>query len=70
MEGTPVYPSERRIEVVTPPAPPPMEASEIEPFLPLTQPPPKEEVDPQSSEVEASQEPRDEAVRSDDVLVA
>jgi hypothetical protein len=41
LEGISVHPPERkRTSVVAPQAPPPMEASEIEPFLPLTQPPP------------------------------
>jgi hypothetical protein len=39
LEGIPVHPLERRrTSVAVPPAPPPTEASEIEPFLPLTQP--------------------------------
>ena len=47
LEGIPVHPLERRrIGVAVPPAPPPSEVSEVEPLLPLTQPLPKEEVDP------------------------
>jgi hypothetical protein len=47
LEEIPVHPLERRrTGVAVLPAPPPMEASEIEPFLPLTQPLPGEEVDP------------------------
>jgi hypothetical protein len=47
LEEIPVHPLERRrTGVAILPAPPPMEASEIEPFLPLTQPLPGEEVDP------------------------
>ena len=47
LEGVSVYPLERRrMDLVVPPAPPPMEASYIEPLIPLTQPPPGEEADP------------------------
>ena len=47
MEGIPVHPPERRrTGVVVPPAPPPLEVSEVEPLLPLTQPLPREEADP------------------------
>ena len=46
-EGIPIHPLERRrIDVAVPPAPPPSEVSEVEPLLPLTQPLPREEVDP------------------------
>ena len=47
VEGIPVHPSERRrTGVAVPPAPPPSEVSEVEPLIPLTQPLPREEVDP------------------------
>ena len=47
LEGIPVQPPERRrTSVAIPPAPPPLEVSEVEPLLPLTQPLPREEVDP------------------------
>jgi hypothetical protein len=47
LEGIPIHPLERRrTGVAVPPAPPPTEASEIEPFVPLTQPLPGEEADP------------------------
>ena len=47
VEGIPVHPLERRrTSVAVPPAPPPSEVSEVEPFIPLTQPLPREEVDP------------------------
>ena len=37
LEGIPVHPLERwRTGVVVPPAPPPLEVSEVEPLLPLT----------------------------------
>jgi hypothetical protein len=67
LEGIPVHPLERRIGVAVPPAPPPMEASELEPFFPLTQPLPGEEADPQPSAAEEPQEPRNEVVRPDEV---
>jgi hypothetical protein len=67
LEGIPVHPLERRrTSVAVPPAPPPTEASEREPFLPLTQPLPREEADPQPR-VEEPQEPRNEVVRPDEV---
>jgi hypothetical protein len=44
-----------------------MEASEIEHFLPLTHPPPREGADPQPSAAEEPQEPRNEAVWADEV---
>jgi hypothetical protein len=44
LEGIPVHPLERRRTGIA--APPPTEASEVEPFLPLTQPPPQEGADP------------------------
>jgi hypothetical protein len=58
LEGVPVHPPIRkRISFVAPPAPPPSEASEEEPVLPLTQPSPKEGVD-------LNLEPEKEAVGS------
>jgi hypothetical protein len=67
LEGIPVHPLERRISVAVPPAPPPTEASEIEPFLPLTQPLPREEADPQPSAAEEPQEPRNVVICPDKV---
>jgi hypothetical protein len=67
LEGIPIHPSERRTGVAVPPAPPPTEASEMEPFLPLTQPLPGEEADPQPSAAEELQEPRNVIVRPDEV---
>ena len=47
VEGIPVHPPERRrTGVAVPPAPPPSEVLEVEPLIPLTQPLPREEVDP------------------------
>ena len=47
LEGIPVHPPKRRrTGVVMPPAPPPSEVSKVEPLVPLTQPTPREEVDP------------------------
>ena len=47
MEGIPVHPLERRrTGVAVLPAPPPLEVSEVEPLIPLTQPLPREEADP------------------------
>jgi hypothetical protein len=68
LEGTPVHPLERRrTGVAVLPAPPPMEASEIENFIPLAQPLPREEVGPQPHAAEEPQEPRNEVVRPDEV---
>jgi hypothetical protein len=68
LEGVPIHPLERRrTSVAVPLEPPPMEASEIEPFVPLTQPLPGEEADPQPSVAEEPQEPRNEVVRPDEV---
>jgi hypothetical protein len=68
LEGIPVHPLERRrTGVVVPPAPPPTEASEIEPFVPLTQPLPGEEADLQPTVAKEPQEPRNEVVRPDEV---
>jgi len=53
LEGIPVYPIEtRRLDLEAPPAPPPMKVSKIEHLIPLTQPLPREEEDPQPSSVE------------------
>ena len=46
LEGIPIHLPERRTGVAVPPAPPPSEVSEVEPLVPLTQPLPREEVDP------------------------
>jgi hypothetical protein len=68
LEGIPVHPLERRrTGVAVPPSPLPTEASGIEPFLPLTQPLPREEADPQPSAAEEPQEPRNEVVHPDEV---
>jgi hypothetical protein len=68
LEGIPVHPLERgRTGVAVPPAPPPTEASEIEPFFPLTQPLLGEEADPQPSVAEEPQEPSNVVVRPDEV---
>ena len=46
LEGILVHPPERRrTSVVVSPAPPPLEVSEVEFLLPLTQPPLREEAD-------------------------
>jgi hypothetical protein len=53
LEGIPIHPSERRrtgVAVLL--APPPTEASKMEPFLPLPQPLPREGADPQPSAAE------------------
>jgi hypothetical protein len=63
LEGILVHPPERRrTGAVVPLAPPPSEASEVESLLPLTQPPPREEAEPQPSATEELQEPRNEAI--------
>jgi hypothetical protein len=68
LEGIPIHSSERRrTGVAVPPAPPPTEASEMEPFVPLTQPLPGEEADPQPRVAEEPQEPRNEVVCPDEV---
>ena len=46
LEGIPVHSPKRRIDVIVPPAPPPLEVSEVEPLLRLTQPLPRAEADP------------------------
>ena len=47
LEGIPIHPLERRrTGVAVPPAPPPSKVSEVEPLVPLTQPLPREDVDP------------------------
>ena len=39
LEGVPIHPLERRrTGVAVPPAPPPLEVSDVEPLIPLTQP--------------------------------
>ena len=46
LEGIPIHPPERRrTGVAASPAPPPLEVSEEEPLVPLTQPLPREDVD-------------------------
>ena len=46
LEGIPIHPSERRrTGVAAPPASPPLEVSEVELLIPLTQPLPREDVD-------------------------
>jgi hypothetical protein len=68
LEGIPVHLLERRrTGVAVPPAPPPTEASEIEPFIPLNQPLPREEADPQPRVAEEPQEPRNGVIRPDEV---
>ena len=47
LEGIPVHlPERRRTGVAVPPAPSPSEVLEVEPLVPLSQPLPREEVDP------------------------
>ena len=47
VEGIPIHPPEkRRTGVAVPPAPPPSEVLEVEPLFHLTEPLPREEVDP------------------------
>ena len=46
LEGIPVHLPERRTGVAVPPARPPSEVSEVELLVPVTQPAPREEVDP------------------------
>jgi hypothetical protein len=67
LEGIPVHPPKRRRTRAVPPAPPPSEASKVESLLPLTQPPPREEADPQPSAAEEPHDPRKEVIRSDEV---
>jgi hypothetical protein len=67
LEGILVHPLERRTGVAVLPAPLPTEALEMELFLPLTQPLPRGEANPQSSAAKEPQEPRNEAVRPDEV---
>jgi hypothetical protein len=61
----------RQMDAAGPSAPPPTAAShevwEIEPLLPLTQPPPRDNAYPSLSPAEEPQEPRNEAVQSDEV---
>jgi hypothetical protein len=65
LEGILVHPSKIRRTGIA--APPPMEASEVESLLPLTQPPPREGADLQPSMAEEPQEPRNEDVWADEV---
>jgi hypothetical protein len=68
LEGIPVPPLERRrTGVAVPPAPPLTEASKIEPFLLLTEPLPRGEVDLQPNVAEEPQEPRNEVIQPDEV---
>ena len=47
LEGIPIHPPKRRkTDVVVPPAPPPLEVSEVDLLLPLSQPLPRVEADP------------------------
>ena len=47
LEGIPIHlPKRRRTGDAEPPAPPPSEVLEAEPLVPLTQPLPREDVDP------------------------
>ena len=47
LEGIPIHlPERRRTGVAVPPAPPPLEVLGAEPLVPLTQPFPREDVDP------------------------
>jgi len=56
LEGIPVYPPEsRRMDLAAPLAPLPTEVYEIKDLIPLTQPLPREEEDPQPSSVEGRQ---------------
>jgi hypothetical protein len=53
LEGILVYPPQRRrLDLEAPLAPPPTEVSEIKHLIPLTQPLPREEEDPQPNLVE------------------
>jgi hypothetical protein len=68
LEGVPIYPLERRrMDVAVPPAPSLAEASDIEPLLSLTQPPPREETDLHPSSVEGPQVPKNEPLSSGEV---
>jgi hypothetical protein len=67
LEGVPIYPLERRMDVTVPLALPPVEASDIDPLLSLTQPSPREETDLHPSSVEGPQVPRNEPLPSDEV---
>ena len=47
LEGISIHPPKRRRPGdAEPPTPPPLEVSEVEPLIPLTQPVPREEADP------------------------
>jgi len=68
LEGVPIYhPKRRRMDLAVPLAPPPTKASDIEPLIPLTQPPPREEVDQRPSSIEGPQDRQNEAALSDEV---
>jgi hypothetical protein len=62
-DGIPIMSLGRRTDVAGPSTPPPieasLEASELEHLLPLTQPPPKDDVDPPLSQVEEPQVPEE-----------
>jgi hypothetical protein len=63
LEGIPVYPLERRLDLATPP----MEVPQIEHLIPLAQPLQREEADPHPGSVEGRQEHRSEAIPYDEV---
>jgi hypothetical protein len=68
LEGIPIHPSERRrTGVAVSPTPLPTKASEMEPFLPLTQPLPGEEAALQPSAAEEPQEHRNVVVHPNEV---
>jgi hypothetical protein len=68
LDGIPVHPPERRrMDPAVPPTPPPLEVSDAELLLQLTQPPSREEGDPRSTIVEGPKEPCHEALCLDDV---
>jgi hypothetical protein len=67
LDGIPVDPPEQRMDPTIPSAPPPSEVSDVEPLLPLTQPPSREEGDPRSTTVGGPKEPHHEALCLDDV---
>jgi hypothetical protein len=58
LEGIPIHPPEgRRMDPVVPLALPTSEVSDVEPLLPLTQPPPRDNADSFLSPIEGPQEP-------------
>jgi hypothetical protein len=68
LEGVPIYPLEkRRMDVAVLPAPPPTEALDIEPLLPFTQPPPREETGLYPSSVGGPQVHKNEPLPSGEV---